>query len=172
MYLRPNMTKEIPSTTIKPRSKTKKEKTNPYESHSQKRREMLYASGHKPSRNFGRPSNYLPEYCSTILEIADDPNTVTLIQEFCSRVHTTESRVYEWIKAHSDFKESYNLAMAKWENKFTNQCFSENKSPIFFKFLMNRQRGVHVDQTEVVHSIKNVSEIQKLLLDDDQVTDI
>ena len=141
--------------------------------HQEKRRELLKKSGYNYTKKTGRPTNYLPDFCQTLIEIADDPNTVTLLQEFCSRVHATESKVYEWMKAHSEFREAYKLAQAKWENKFTNKCFLENKSPILFKFLMNRQRGIQVDQTEVVHSVKNVAELQKLLCDDEtEVTDI
>lgn len=147
--------------------------------HQEKRRQMIKERAEKfgyrydYTKKVGRPTNYLPEFCDMIIDIADDPNTVTLVQEFCSRAFTSEDKVYEWIREHDDFGKAYKIAMSKWENKFTNQCFFENKSPILFKFLMNRQRGVKVDQTEIVHSIKNVSEIQKLLSDEDtEITDI
>ena len=60
----------------------------------------------------GRLSKYRPEYCDTIVELAEQGKTSSY---FCSHVNIGRETMSRWIEAHGEFREAYKISKEKYQ---------------------------------------------------------
>ena len=70
-----------------------------------------------PAGKPGRPSKYKKRYCK---EIIDWMSKGKSIAAFCAHLKVSRSRILDWVNAHEEFREAYEIGteagQAWWEN--------------------------------------------------------
>jgi hypothetical protein len=86
---------------------------------------------------FGRPTEYRPEYCQSVIEVMGEGYDLT---GFAGTVSVARETVYRWMEAHEDFRHAVNIGRSK-------RLFALQRK------LLNTQIGVGV--TAAIFALKN-----------------
>ena len=122
--------------------------------------------------NIGRPSGYLPEYCSLIRVLRSQGHGIS---GFCSYVGISEKTYYNWQKEHPEFEEACDISKMDSDAHF-NQLMLDGGTGKIEKFnqqainaVYNRQHGVVKDESSKTEiNIGNMNVLQSLSDDDIQ----
>jgi hypothetical protein len=86
---------------------------------------------------FGRPTLYKPEYCDLVISVMGDGYDLSA---FAGTISVSRNAVYEWMKAHADFRDAVEIGKAR-------RLFALQHK------LLNTQIGVGV--TAAIFALKN-----------------
>jgi hypothetical protein len=117
-----------------------------------------------PSRPFGRPSEYRPEYCEMVIEAMSQGLSLTA---FAGMIRKSREVVYSWMSAHRDFADAVSRARSTrtlWleQKLLRSRKGAETTAAIFA--LRNAQpdewRDVRSVEHQHVHEIKQLTDAE------------
>lgn len=88
----------------------------------------------------GRPTDYLPEYCVTVVDHCADGRSLA---SFCNSIDISRQTLYQWRNRYPEFNDACARALLRAQEWFENQCRAglqdRNFNSRLAEFLMTAQ---------------------------------
>ena len=115
----------------------------------------------------GRPSSYREEFCEIVEEMGREGKSVA---QMAARLNVSKDTIYEWVKAHADFADSFTRArtfsQAWWEAKGQESIGDRNFNANLYKISMSaRFRDDYTERKEITGADGGAVKIESNIVD-------